>query len=259
VALSPLPDLRPLTTDQVAALVAHHNRRYWDMNDPEISDYDYDVLVEALRARQADHPVLSHLGPTLNTADGVKHRHPMLSLDKCYSDEDLDKWAASFQGAAVMMPKYDGIACSLHYNSKGELVLAATRGDGVTGDDITANVKEIDDVPKKLPPGTAVEVRGEVFLKLSRFAKWKAEGMANPRNAAAGAIKQKDPKKSAAYGLSFAAYDLLGHGLPHAPRRAGVARRLGLRPHRLRGARQGRPARGLSAYGPTPTVPRLRD
>ncbi|MFO0646228.1 MAG: NAD-dependent DNA ligase LigA [Polyangiales bacterium] len=207
-----LPDLDTQSVDELAALVKHHNHRYWDLNSPEISDYDYDRLVNALKAKSPDHPMLSHLGPTEITSTGgaVKHKEAMLSLDKCYSDEELEKWAGTFTGDAVMMPKYDGIACSLHYNKKGELSLAATRGDGVTGDDITVNAREIADIPKKVATDRAVEVRGEIFMKLSVFAKYKAEGMANPRNLAAGAIKQKDPKKSAAYGLSFAAYDLVG-------------------------------------------------
>ncbi len=207
-----LPDLDTQSVDELAALVKHHNQRYWDLNSPEISDYDYDRLVNALKAKSPDHPILSHLGPTEITSTGgaVKHKEAMLSLDKCYSDEELEKWATSFTGDAVMMPKYDGIACSLHYNKKGELSLAATRGDGVTGDDITVNAREIADIPKKVATDRAVEVRGEIFMKLSVFAKYKAEGSANPRNLAAGAIKQKDAKKSAAYGLSFAAYDLVG-------------------------------------------------
>ncbi len=207
-----LPDLDKLGVDELAELVKYHNHRYWDLDAPEISDYDYDRLVNALKARSPDHPILSHLGPAEVAATGgaVKHKHAMLSLDKCYSDDELEKWSATFTGDAVMMPKYDGIACALHYNKKGELVLAATRGDGVKGDDITANAREIADIPKKIKVDRGVEVRGEIFMKLSVFAKYKAEGMANPRNLAAGAIKQKDPKKSAAYGLSFAAYDLLG-------------------------------------------------
>ncbi len=207
-----LPALDPLGADELAELVKHHNERYWDLNAPEISDYDYDRLINALKAKAPQHPILDHLGPTqiASTGGAVKHKHAMLSLDKCYSDEELDKWGASFHGDAVMMPKYDGIACSLHYNKKGELVLAATRGDGVTGDDITVNAREIADIPKQIVTDHAVEVRGEIFQRLSVFAKFKAEGMANPRNLAAGAIKQKDPKKSAAYNLSFAAYDLLG-------------------------------------------------
>jgi DNA ligase (NAD+) len=203
-----LPDLETLSTAQIAKLVAYHNHRYWDLADPEISDYDFDRLVNRLKAAEPTHPVLLSMGA--KTSGEVKHQAAMLSLDKCYSDEDLDKWSAGFVGDAVMMPKYDGIACSLHYDAKGHLRLAATRGDGVTGDDITVNVREIQDVPLQIKATQPVEVRGEVFMKLSVFQKYKAEGMANPRNAAAGAIKQKDPKKSAAYTLSFAGYDLLG-------------------------------------------------
>ena len=207
-----LAELDTLGIDTLAELVKHHNHRYWDLAAAEISDYDYDRLVNALKAAAPDHPMLSHLGPSeiASTAGAVKHNQAMLSLDKCYSDEELEKWSATFTGDAVMMPKFDGIACSLHYGKKGDLILAATRGDGVTGDNITANVREIDDIPKQIPTDRAVEVRGEIFMKLSVFAKYKAKGMANPRNLAAGAIKQKDAKKSAAYGLSFAAYDLLG-------------------------------------------------
>jgi DNA ligase (NAD+) len=203
-----LPDLATLSTAQLAKLVAYHNHRYWDLNDPEISDYDFDRLVNGLKAAEPTHPVLLAMGA--KTSGEVKHQAAMLSLDKCYSDEDLDKWSAGFVGDAVMMPKYDGIACSLHYDAKGHLRLAATRGDGVTGDDITVNVREINDVPLQIKAAQPVEVRGEVFMKLSVFQRYKAEGMANPRNAAAGAIKQKDPKKSGAYTLSFAGYDLLG-------------------------------------------------
>lgn len=207
-----LPALDTLDVDALAALVKYHNHRYWDLADPEISDYDFDRLVNALKAKAPEHPVLGHMGPSAPAAPGseVRHKHPMLSLDKCYSDEELSSWATSFLGPVVMMPKFDGIACALHYNKRGELVLAATRGDGVTGDDITANAREIADIPKKIATTVAVEVRGEIYQRLSVFAKFKAEGMANPRNLAAGAIKQKDPKKSAAYNLSFAAYDLLG-------------------------------------------------
>ncbi len=207
--MKPLPPLDGMDVTELAELLAHHNHRYWDLHAPEISDYDFDKLVNALKAVAPKHPVLDSMGPTLS-GKGVKHKVPMLSLDKCYSDEDLDKWGTTFVGDAVMMPKFDGIACSLHYDSKGVLVRAVTRGDGVTGEDITANAREIAEIPRTLKTPQAVEVRGEVFMRLSVFAKYKAEGMANPRNLAAGAIKQKDPKKSAAYGLDFAAYDLIG-------------------------------------------------
>nr|MBK7067127.1 NAD-dependent DNA ligase LigA [Deltaproteobacteria bacterium] len=207
--MKPLPPLDGMDVTELAELLAHHNHRYWDLHAPEISDYDFDKLVEALKAVAPDHPVLGSMGPSLS-GKGVKHKVPMLSLDKCYSDEDLDKWATSFVGDAVMMPKFDGIACSLHYDSKGVLVRAVTRGDGITGEDITANAREIADIPRTLKTPQSVEVRGEVFMRLSVFTKYKAEGMANPRNLAAGAIKQKDPKKSAAYGLNFAGYDVVG-------------------------------------------------
>ena len=207
--MKPLPPLDGLDVTELAELLAHHNHRYWDLHAPEISDYDFDRLVNALRAVAPHHPVLDSMGPSLS-GKGVKHKVPMLSLDKCYSDDDLDKWATTFVGDAVMMPKFDGIACSLHYDSKGVLVRAVTRGDGVMGEDITVNAREIADVPRTLHAPQSVEVRGEVFMRLSVFAKYKAEGMANPRNLAAGAIKQKDPKKSAAYGLNFAGYDVVG-------------------------------------------------
>jgi DNA ligase (NAD+) len=143
----------------------------------------------------------------------------MLSLDKCYTPEDLAAWTATFEGDVVVTPKFDGIACSLHYDREGRLAVAATRGDGVVGDDITVNALEIKDIPAKvnrdglrLAHGSAgeLEVRGEIFMRLSVFARYQAEGKPNPRNLTAGAIKQKDPKKSAAYGLSFAAYDVIG-------------------------------------------------
>ena len=207
--MEPLPALEGLGVDALAALVAKHDQLYWEQHAPEISDYDYDRLVNALRAAAPDHPLLSSMGAEA-PAKGVRHVEPMLSLDKCYSDDELARWAAGFEGDAVMMPKFDGIACALRYGADGALVLAATRGDGIAGDDITANVREIADVPHRLASATAVEVRGEVFMRLSVFARYKAEGMANPRNLAAGAVKQKDPKKSGAYGLSFAAYDLVG-------------------------------------------------
>jgi len=206
-------DILALSVTELEDLIRYHNSRYWDMDAPEISDTEYDRLVKRLKELQASAPVLSEMGPKSANGLGaaVKHQKPMLSLDKCYTDDDLNKWAGEFKGAVVVMPKFDGCASSLHYDAKGNLILAATRGDGITGDDITVNVMEIKDVPKKVNTTCALEVRGEIYMKLSVFEKFKAEH-ANPRNLAAGAIKQKDVKKSAAYGLSFAAYDIVGGG-----------------------------------------------
>jgi DNA ligase (NAD+) len=196
---------------KLEAEIRHHNELYWDKNAPEISDYDYDKLVVRLKELAPDSPVLAEMGEKAPAALGTafRHREPMLSLDKCYSAEELAEWGESFSGKAVAMPKYDGVACSLHYEG-GRLRVAATRGDGLVGDDITANAMRIADIPTKIPATEALEIRGEVYMRLSVFARYKAEGMANPRNLTAGAVKLKDAAKSAAYTLSFAAYDILG-------------------------------------------------
>ncbi|WP_394827127.1 NAD-dependent DNA ligase LigA [Pendulispora albinea] len=199
--------------ERLESEIRHHNRLYWDLATPEISDVDYDKLVRRLKELAPDAPVLSEMGPSKDPArvlgQEFRHKEPMLSLDKCYEPAELEEWASSFDGKVVAMPKFDGIACALHYEG-GRLKVAATRGDGQVGDDITVNVLEIKDVPAKIPTKETIEVRGEIYMRLSVFAKFKAAGMANPRNLTAGAIKQKDKAKSAAYELSFAAYDLIG-------------------------------------------------
>lgn len=197
--------------NQVAQLereIRHHNALYWDKLTPEISDEAYDLLVRQLKELDPASPVLSELGQHERFGAPFKHRVPMLSLDKCYSDAELSDWLATFEGDVVALPKFDGIACALHYDETGRLTTAATRGDGITGDDVTQNVRCIADVPKQIDKGP-LEIRGEIYMRLSVFAKYKEEGMANPRNLTAGAVKQKDAKKSAAYKLSFAAYEIV--------------------------------------------------
>lgn len=215
--------LESLSIAQLEAEVRRHNRLYWDEHKPEISDYDYDRIVQRLKSLHPSSTVLDEMGPSAPTkvpsideeAPPVRHKARMLSLDKCYSHEELEKWASTFEGKVMVSPKFDGIACSLHYDREGNLTLAATRGDGAVGENITANARAIADIPSKLRSssaheGHAVEVRGEIFMRLSVFERFKSEGFANPRNLAAGAIKQKDVEKSRAYNLSFAAYDLVG-------------------------------------------------
>jgi DNA ligase (NAD+) len=194
---------------ELEAAVRHHNRLYWDDAAPEISDTDYDLLVRKLRALAPESPALGEMGPAAIGSE-VRHASPMLSLDKCYSEGELAEWARTFTGDVVAMSKFDGVACSLHYDEAGRLTVAATRGDGVVGDDVTINVRRIADVPAKIPAKGPIEIRGEIYMRLSVFEKFKAEGMANPRNLTAGAVKQKDADKSASYKLSFAAYDLEG-------------------------------------------------
>ncbi len=204
--------------------VRRHNKLYFEKNAPEISDYEFDKIVERLKKLKPDSPVLAEIPSegAVKEFKKVRHTSEMLSLDKCYNDEDLFGWASKFEGDVVVMPKIDGIATELRYDGKGKLILAATRGDGMVGEDITPNARMILDIPQKidLPPSpllnkegvrgrSGIEVRGEIYMKLSVFQKYKAE-FANPRNLAAGGIKQKDPQKTKEYHLSFFGYDLRG-------------------------------------------------
>ena len=137
-----------------------------------------------------------------------RHTSEMLSLDKCYSSEDLQDWADKIEGDFVVSPKIDGMAVEIRYDSSGQLLLAATRGDGVEGEDITGNVRMIQDIPQNIHQGP-LEIRGEIYMRPSVFQKYKDQ-FANPRNLAAGAVKQKDPQKTRDYQLSFFGYDVLG-------------------------------------------------
>lgn len=232
------------------ALIRRTNREYWDLNAPTIPDPLYDRLVESLRRLQPDSPVLDELGEstpsgpvieadatkTIPAAERlgapVRHTRAMLSLDKCYGADDLHSWAEKFEGEILVMPKMDGVACSLRYNEKGKLFLAATRGSGTEGEDITINAMDIADIPAQLNTkgvkldNLALEVRGEVFMRLSVFSRYK-EQYSNPRNLTAGAIKHKERGNTAAYTLSFFAYDVLNHGLVHERDKFELLKQLG--------------------------------
>ncbi|HEY4331101.1 MAG TPA: NAD-dependent DNA ligase LigA, partial [Ilumatobacteraceae bacterium] len=217
------------------AEIAYHNHRYNDLDDPEISDSEYDALMRELRALETEHPELAtEDSPTLKVGGAVSatfapvvHRVPMTSLDNAMDGEELDAWgerlgrglvgdAATF----VCELKIDGLAMSLRYEH-GELVQAATRGDGRVGEDVTANVKTIAAVPHRLQPVGAIavpavlEVRGEVYMPLASFEALNAAALeagekllVNPRNAAAGSLRQKDPRITAKRSLSFWSYQL---------------------------------------------------
>lgn len=195
--------------------IRRHNRLYFEEQSPEISDYEFDRLVERLKKLAPNSVVLTEI-PTDVKGQGVsvkvRHTQSMLSLDKCYTDEDLEDWAKKLTGDIVATPKIDGCAVELRYDAAGKLVLGATRGDGVMGEDITPNVRMIADIPQQIFQGPT-EIRGEIYMRLAIFKKRKEEGFSNPRNLAAGAIKQKDPRKTKDYQLSFFGYDLLGLGL----------------------------------------------
>lgn len=198
-----------MTVSELEALARRHNRLYFVEHKPEISDYEFDELAETLKKKSPNSKTLSEIPTDVHdVSKKTIHKLPMLSLDKCYDDETLSEWAEKFEGDIVASPKIDGCAVSLRYDSKGVLSLASTRGDGVEGEEITANVQNIKSIPKKIEMHD-VEVRGEVYMPLTVFAGYK-EQFANPRNLAAGAIKQKDPQKTGKYNLSFFAYDLLG-------------------------------------------------
>jgi DNA ligase (NAD+) len=198
-----------LSIAELEKRVREHNRRYFVEHKPVISDYEFDRLVEALRQKAPRSEALEELGSDVSGERAeVQHTVPMLSLDKCYDDETLDDWASKFKGDVVASPKIDGCAVALRYDTHGELSVAATRGSGTLGEDITPNVKFIKDIPQKIALKN-VEIRGEVYMPLSVFKRYKAE-FANPRNLAAGAIKQKDPHKTGDYMLKFWGYEVLG-------------------------------------------------
>jgi DNA ligase (NAD+) len=216
-------EILKMSADTLVEAIRYHNKRYWLDDSPEIEDPLYDFLVERLRLLRPDAPILHAIGPAGAYPEGegadsyqygekAAHTSPMLSLDKAYDEATVAKWFEKFEGGAWASPKIDGLACSLRFGADGGLRLAVTRGDGVRGDIITENIKRVADVPAAIPgAGAEVEVRGEVYMPLSVFEGFKDQ-YANPRNLAAGGLKQKDPAQVAPYKLRFFAYDLLGDG-----------------------------------------------
>ncbi len=220
-----------LRVDELRAQIAHHNERYHTLDDPEISDADFDALVRELRQLEADHPDLAvddspsdRVGAAISTAFApVTHRVPMMSLDNAMDADELRAWADRVhKGLDGDVPlfvcelKFDGLAISLRYEG-GRFVQAATRGDGRVGEDVTANVATIGDVPHDLPEDApeVVEVRGEVYMTRSSFQQLNERAGAagektfvNPRNSAAGSLRQKDPAITASRNLSFFGYQL---------------------------------------------------
>jgi DNA ligase (NAD+) len=216
---------------RLAKLIAHHDKLYHDQDAPEISDADYDALVRENRELEERFPQLvradspsKRLGaaPTTVLAK-VTHARPMLSLENAFSEDEVADFSARIRrflnlspDAVVAMtaePKIDGLSCSVRYE-RSELVLAATRGDGAVGEDVTPNVRTISDIPKRLSGAPDVlEVRGEVYMSKEDFEalneRQEASGgkiFANPRNAAAGSLRQKDASITAARPLRFLAH-----------------------------------------------------
>jgi DNA ligase (NAD+) len=215
--------------------VARHNRAYFQNDDPEIPDADYDALVRELREIEATLPSSEAVTQGVGAAPSatfapVTHAEAMLSLDNAFDAEELAAWAERTMKLAGLdpeqcefsvEPKIDGLALSILYES-GALVRAATRGDGRVGEDVTDNVRTIASVPGRIATRARLEVRGEVYMSKAAFGELNdaqaASGLkifANPRNAAAGSLRQKDAAVSASRPLDFLAYHVvdLDHSL----------------------------------------------
>ncbi len=204
-------DITKMAVAELEREVRRHNHLYFIEHSPVISDYDFDMLVEELKRRKPESKVLREIGNDISGKfKKVRHEVAMLSLDKAYDLKTMESWAEKFEGDIIVSPKIDGCAMSLRYGADGTLQLAATRGSGTVGEDVTPNIRFVKDIPQKIALKN-VEVRGEIYMPLSVFKRYKEE-FANPRNLAAGAIKQKDPTKTGEYSLSFWAYDILGAG-----------------------------------------------
>lgn len=219
--------------EQLRQIITEHNHRYYVLDDPQVPDAEYDRLFRELQDLEASHPDLvtpdsptRRVGANAETSfEEVVHRIPMLSLDNAFSDDELRDFDRRIRERLktddpieyVCEPKLDGLAVSLHYE-QGILTRAATRGDGYSGEDITANIRTIPSVPLKLRGDgfpDLVEVRGEVYMpragfeKLNRSLANKGEKtFVNPRNAAAGSLRQKKPSVTARRPLEMCAYSV---------------------------------------------------
>ena len=224
--------------EELRGQIDYHNRRYFVDDDPEITDADFDALVAELGALEVAWPELARPDSPIQAVGGapsplfaeVRHRVPMMSLDKTTSYEELLAWGKRMDRyisgvvAYTCEPKIDGLAMSLLYEGGG-LTRAATRGDGEVGEDVTANVITISAIPRQLGRRApdVVEVRGEIFMPITAFedlnrrqAEAGARTFINPRNAAAGSLRQKDPGITAGRELGFWAYQLGAvEGGPH--------------------------------------------
>ncbi|MGB4293002.1 MAG: NAD-dependent DNA ligase LigA, partial [Bacteroidales bacterium] len=217
--------------------INEHNRRYYVLNDPIISDFEYDLLMNELETLEKMFPeLITEDSPTRRVGSDLtkefiqyRHKYPMLSLSNTYSAEEVMDFhnrvikVAGKDVEYVCELKFDGASISLTY-VKGKLERALTRGDGYSGDDVTQNVLTIKSIPHELPAGDYPEefiIRGEILMSRPVFNELNkeraAEGLplfANPRNAASGTLKLLDPKIVASRKLECFLYYLLGENLP---------------------------------------------
>ena len=245
--------------EELRSTIDHHNYRYHVLDAPEVSDAEYDTLMRELLELEERFPeLITPDSPTQRVGAApselfapVEHSAPLLSLDNAFSAEDLDAWYAralkglEHEPTFVCEPKIDGLSVVAVYEG-GRYTRGATRGDGSIGEDVTANLRTIRAVPAKLrtdEPPSWLEVRGEVFIRLEDFEKINNERgeegkplFANPRNTAAGLLRQKDPQLTAKYPLSIAFHGIVrcdGVRLTSYSQALDMIRDFGLRPHPL--------------------------
>lgn len=222
---------------ELTAQLHHHNYRYYVVNEPDINDYEFDMLLKELQQLEQQFPQWADEnsptkrvgGDITNRFDKVVHKSPMLSLTNTYSVQEVAEWEnrikKNIEGNVVYTCelKYDGVAIGVTYH-KGRFVQALTRGDGVVGENISANVRTIRSIPLELPGENLpdeMEVRGEIFFPLSAFEALNREReeqgeplFANPRNTASGTLKLQDSAVVAARALDCFLYQVLGQNLP---------------------------------------------
>lgn len=227
---------------QLREQIEHHNFRYYVLDDPEIADAEYDGLLQELKSLESQHPELaSPQSPTqrvgaapVSSLATVVHKLPMLSLDNAFADEDLTEFDRRVRERLEMEegvveysaePKLDGLAVTFHYEN-GQLVQAATRGDGARGEDVTHNVRTVKAVPLQLrgKAPKSLEVRGEIFMPIAGFKAMNERALergeklyVNPRNAAAGIVRQLDPRLTASRPLDVFFYNLADVGGTRMP------------------------------------------
>ncbi len=227
--------------EKIREALRYHAHRYYVLDDPEVSDSEYDELYDRLLAIEGENPELITPdspsqrvgGAPIDAFQSVEHRAPMLSLGKCTTEEEFDAWLRRCSteldrdiGSLVCEPKFDGVAVNLLYEN-GILTRAATRGDGTVGELITANVKTISAVPLRLLSDNVpewVEIRGEVYITIEDFDAYNRSAAANgerlfvsPRNSAAGSLRQKDPTMTAKRPLSIYCYSIGAHSDDYQP------------------------------------------
>ncbi len=220
-----------LRIDELKKIIEENNKAYYILDDPKISDYEYDELFRELKNLENQYPLLrTSDSPTLKVGDKIsqgfkehRHKYRLYSLDNSNNFEDLYKWYERVKKEypneedleLVVELKIDGLSCALSYEN-GNLKIGATRGNGITGENITENILKIKDIPQKLSKPLNIEVRGEVYMPVSSFERLNEENterglkeFANPRNAAAGSLRQLDANITKQRDLHFFAYTLI--------------------------------------------------